>query len=228
MTIKSKLLLIIVVSVASLALLAMLIYNLVHTGGLLASYVEPAWVGYIAAFGIELAVVGLSITIGTRKWHSVNTGFFYWVLGAVVVVSFLANVAEGHLQRYSMAITWETITEIDWLQGIIGLAATGLISIITMAMSEIIGQYIVQLAFAETSISDGNETEETPDLHPVALEGEVLLPADGNEEVPIASNGHSKKELVRILRDTYPDWTYQRLAEEAGCSTSTVSKALRE
>ena len=158
MTIKSKLLLIIVVSVASLALLAMLIYNLVHTGGLLASYVEPAWVGYIAAFGIELAVVGLSITIGTRKWHSVNTGFFYWVLGAVVVVSFLANVAEGHLQRYSMAITWETITEIDWLQGIIGLAATGLISIITMAMSEIIGQYIVQLAFAETSISDGNET----------------------------------------------------------------------
>jgi hypothetical protein len=44
-----------------------------QTGGLLAKHIDPPQVGYFAAFGIELGVVGLSIIIGTRKWHNIAT-----------------------------------------------------------------------------------------------------------------------------------------------------------
>jgi len=142
----NRILLYTIVITAGVALFSMLIYNFVHTGNLLASYIEPWWVGYIAAFGIELSVVGLSATIGTRKWHNLNAAGFYIVLVAVVIVSFLANVSQGHLIRYGTDITIESFSTLDLLQGIIGMAATGLISIITMAMAEIIGQYIVSIA----------------------------------------------------------------------------------
>ena len=46
-----------------LALIGVLIYNWTHTGGLLAGYVRPDFIGYIAAAGIELAIVGLSLRI---------------------------------------------------------------------------------------------------------------------------------------------------------------------
>jgi len=145
----NRLLLVIVVLSSGVALFSMLAYNFFHTANLLSSYIDPMEVGFIAAFGVEMSVVGLSITIGTRKWHNLDTRGFYIVLLLVVVVSFLANVSQGHLQKYGEEITWNTITGFDWLQGVIGLAATGLISVITMAMAEIIGQYIVQIAHKE-------------------------------------------------------------------------------
>ena len=110
---KSKKLLIAGAVVASIALLAMLTYNFVHTGGLLASYVQPRGVGYAAAFGIELAVVALSVAIGTRRWHGMQTRWFEAVLAAVLLVSFMANVhcaaaTENFvaLEHHSVDVPW--------------------------------------------------------------------------------------------------------------------------
>jgi hypothetical protein len=47
------------IGIVSLA--ALLSYTLVHTGGLLARYVHPAWVGYIVALGVELSIVSFSV-----------------------------------------------------------------------------------------------------------------------------------------------------------------------
>jgi len=150
----NKILLIAIVVVSVLALFCMLTYNWMHTGSLLASYIQPEFLGYLAAAGIELSVVGLSITIGTRKWHQLEAGGFYFVLVLVVIVSFLANVSQGYYTRYGDHITAQTVTNMDWLQGLIGLAATGLISVITMTMAEIIGQYIVQIAHQKESVGE--------------------------------------------------------------------------
>lgn len=128
--------------ITGVALLLVLVYNFVHTGGLLASYVTPPAVGFVAAVGIELSVVGLSLQIGRRKHDKQDAGFFYFVLVSVVIVSALANVAQGHLQRYGNDITIDSLTTIDIIQGIIGIAATALLSLIVMAMAEIVGQFI--------------------------------------------------------------------------------------
>ena len=130
--------------ITAVALLFVLVYNFVHTGELLASYVSPPFVGFVAALGIELAVVGLSLQIGSRKRDNQDAGFFYFVLISVVIVSALANMAQGHLQRYGTQITLETMTTIDIAQAVIGIAATALLSLIVMAMAEIVGQFMEQ------------------------------------------------------------------------------------
>lgn len=51
----------------AVSLIALLLYTWTHTGALLARYVEPDKVGYICAFGVELAVVSLSLRIGDLR-----------------------------------------------------------------------------------------------------------------------------------------------------------------
>ena len=130
--------------ITAVALTLVLVYNFCHTGSLLASYVQPWQIGYVAALGIELAVVGLSLQIGQRRRNHEETGFFYFVLVSVVVVSALANMSQGHLQRYQSDITVESVTTIDVIQAIVGITATALLSLIVMAMDEIVGQYMEQ------------------------------------------------------------------------------------
>ena len=130
------------VSLSLLALVFLLVYNFFHTGSLLASYMPPeySWVGYLAAGGIELSVVALARQIGLRKNNAQDTTFFYIVLGMVVVVSALANAAMGFLAKYSEVPTIATILKLDWLEIIVWLAATALISFIVLSLAEILGQ----------------------------------------------------------------------------------------
>lgn len=123
----------------AIALVCLLAYTLVHTGGLLARYINPGIVGYVAALGIESAIVGLSLRIGDLKRSKQSPAFFVSVLVAVVIVSALANIAEGFHMQQSQAMTLATVKQLDPIQAVIGLAATGLISLIVLAMSEIIG-----------------------------------------------------------------------------------------
>jgi len=127
------------IAAGTLSLLALLIYTLIHTGGLLARYIEPGWAGYIAAAGIEIAIVSLSLRIGDLKRSQQNYGFFFFVLVSVVVVSALANIAEGFSTAQGEALTLASVQQLDPIGAIIGLAATGLISLIVLALSEIIG-----------------------------------------------------------------------------------------
>lgn len=53
--------------VAAVSLFALLTYTLVHTGGLLARYIHPPVIGYVAALGIELSIVSLSLRIGDMR-----------------------------------------------------------------------------------------------------------------------------------------------------------------
>mgnify|MGYP000882923311 CR=1 FL=1 len=130
----------------AIALACLLSYTLVHTGGLLAHYIKPAFVGYVAAFGIEASIVGLSLRIGDLKRSKQSTTFFIFVLVAVVIVSAIANIAEGFYTQQEQFLTLATIRQLDPIQAVIGLTATGLISLIVLAMSEIIGTDLTAVA----------------------------------------------------------------------------------
>jgi len=135
-------------SAGIIALVALLAYTLVHTGGLLARYIEPAIVGYVAALGIEVSIVSLSLRIGEMRRSQQSTQFFLFVLVSVVTVSALANVAEGFHTAQGVPLTVANVQRLDIVEAAIGLAATGLISLIVLALSEILGTDVQQLAAA--------------------------------------------------------------------------------
>lgn len=122
-----------------LALIGVSIYNWTHTGGLLASYAAEPKVGYIAAAGIELAIVGLSLRISELRKSQADDRFFVWTLIGVVVVSAAANIAEGYTVKFSEALTLVNIQRLDIVQALIGLLSTGLLSLVTFALAEIVG-----------------------------------------------------------------------------------------
>ena len=101
------------IGITTLSLLALLTYTLVHTGGLLARYVHPPMIGYVAAFGIEAAVVSLSLRIGDLRRSQQSPGFFLFVLIAVVVVSAVANIAEGFTAVQGETLTVNTVQQLD-------------------------------------------------------------------------------------------------------------------
>jgi hypothetical protein len=161
------------IGIGFLALAGILAYNLTHTGGLLASYVRPAWVGYTAATGIELAIVGLSLRIGELRKSKANPRFFVLTLIAVVIVSALANISEGYAVKFGEPLTLANIGRLDIIQAVVSLAATGLLSLVTFALAEIVGSDVTQA----TGLSNG-QSEVTPLPVNVSEVSAVIPPED--------------------------------------------------
>lgn len=162
------------IGVLSLALL--LAYTFRHTATLLARYVDPDWYGYAAAAGVELAIVSLSLRIGELRRSGRTALGFYAVLVAVLAVSAFANVAEGYATLYGDLLTLTNIARVDALQAIIGVAATGLLSVIVLALSEIIGTDVRRAAQVSEraertlrrQVAPASEPAPDPALQPVA------------------------------------------------------------
>ena len=131
---------------AILATSLLLLYTWFHTGSLLARYIVIWPIGYVAAAGIEVAIVSLSLRLGQVGWKAQGTAVYKAALIMALVVSALANIAEGYAAMYTPTgakapalLTWETLWRIDIVQGVLGIAATGLISILVYALADGIG-----------------------------------------------------------------------------------------
>lgn len=181
----------------SVSLTALLAYTLVHTGGLLATYVAPWQVGYIAAFGIELAVVSLSLRIGDLKRSGQDFRFFMFVLVSVVVVSALANISQGFAVAHKAEMTLANISQLDAIQAIIGLTATGLISLIVLALSEIIG-VDVNAVVRETERQRKNEQKRAEIDSPKTQIQTV-------REMAVEQARDTKSDRIQAILNTYRD-----------------------
>jgi hypothetical protein len=138
------------------SILGLFAYTWVHSGNLLATYIDPPWIGFVAAAGIELSIIGLSMRIGELKKAGLSTRYFWFTLIAVVAVSAAANIAEGFYVRYHEMLTISNVQRLDLVEAAILVGATGLISLVTLALSEIIGQDVtsVEKAHGKTSKAD--------------------------------------------------------------------------
>jgi hypothetical protein len=226
------------IGVTVLSLLALLTYTLVHTGGLLAHYVHPAFIGYIAAFGIEAAVVSLSLRIGELRRSRQSTGFFLFVLVSVVVVSAVANIAEGFTAVQGEQLTSQTIRQLDAIQAFIGLAATGLISLIVLALAEILGTDVetaVKQAERDRKRQPSTGTAQAKTaVQPDAIEPITTDPTASIERaraVKAEKDAISKAEaldaLLRIVGEN-PDATLSHIGQRIDRSKTTVANYLRE
>ena len=226
------------IGVTVLSLLALLTYTLVHTGGLLARYVHPAVIGYVAAFGIEAAVVSLSLRIGELRRTKQSPGFFLFVLIAVVVVSAVANIAEGFTAVQGAALTLATVRSLDPVQAFIGLSATGLVSLIVLALAEILGTDV------ETAVKQA-EKERKRQPFGKTMRTETAVPTDGTEPAN-AEDSHSIEQAraVKAEKDAvtraeamqmlltfvaeHPDASLSRIGRHIDRSKTTVSNYVRE
>lgn len=199
------------------ALLCLLLYTWWHTGALLARY-SPWFIGYPAAFGIELAVVSLSFRIGQAR----HAKFFYFVLVAAVIVSALANVAEGFYTVKGVALTTATIDRLDALQWIIAIAATGLISLIVLALAEIVGSDATSAAPAAPVSIPVQAVTIAPPVSVTPAAEVVDAPAIVNDTPPVMSN----YDAACVWLSGHPNAKPADLAAEFAISPRTASRWL--
>jgi len=215
----------------AVSLACLLLYTWVHTGGLLAGYVQPAVVGYVAAAGVELAVVSISLRIADLKKSQTSTRFFMFVLVSVVAVSALANVAEGFKTAQGEHMTLSTVQRLDILQAFIGLSATGLVSLIVLALSEIVGQDVnVAVNLAERERQRSVKAEQRKVSTTVEFDGS-LTPFEQARAELNGQRERTKSEVLDILVDILgdePDIGVSELAQRVNKSRTTIYGYLAE
>jgi len=226
------------IGITVLSLLALLTYTLVHTGGLLARYVHPPAIGYVAAFGIEAAVVSLSLRIGELRRSKQSTGFFLFVLIAVVVVSAVANIAEGFTAVQGEQLTSDTIQQLDPVQAFIGLAATGLVSLIVLALAEILGTDVetaVKQAERGRKRNPTNASVQTETVVPIndvnptnTEESDHLERARAAKAEKDAINKTEAMDILLRVVDENPNASLSHIGQYIDRSKTTVSNYVRE
>lgn len=217
--------------VGIISLIALLVYTLAHTGALLAQYVKPGFIGYVAAFGIEAAIVSLSLRIGDLRKSQQSTGFFLFVLVSTVIVSAVANIAEGFYTMHGQHLTLSTVKQLDFVQGTIGLTATGLISLIVLALSEIVGTDVTQTVKQiekESKVKVSHSTDVTPENVTFETSSEA---AERARQAKMLQDNATKAErhgaIVTTLSNN-PQTDVTELATLVNVSRQTVYRDLNE
>jgi hypothetical protein len=181
----------VMIIIGILSIIGLFSYTWVHSGNLLARYITPGFIGFLCAAGIELSIIGLSMRIGELKKSGLNAKFFTATLIAVVAVSAAANIAEGFYVRYNESLTIGNFTKLDIIEACILLAATGLISVVTLALSELIGQDVIAAQKAQQkrgAIASGYEiVPNTPDeMETPPAAPQLTAPQPDKSEITIA------------------------------------------
>lgn len=129
----------IILGLSVFALIMLLAYTGVHTANVLARYVQPPFIGWLAAFGIELTIALMAWRLARGKSEGKANIFIVGALLFALFVSMLANVDEGYRINYQDSLVIANLGKLDVFQGIVGLAVTGLIPVLVFAISEIVG-----------------------------------------------------------------------------------------
>lgn len=230
------------IAVSFVAMLCLLAYTWLHTGNLLGRYITPGVLGYVAAFGIELAVVAMAFRIGELGWTAPNATPFKWTLAGVLGVSVLANLAEGYATRYTGDLVVDAVGRLDPIQGIIGVAATALLSIVVYALAEIVGSDVRTVQQAERPSSELNDSVQPASNEVDGLDagpnvtiyggdlwGTTWTPADVNASdfgVQPPSSDVYVDPLLSFLASN-PDASYSAIGQALNVSKSTASNRVK-
>jgi hypothetical protein len=220
------------------SLIALLVYTLAHTGSLLSQYVSPGYIGYIAALGIEVSIVSLSLRIGDLRKSQQSIKFFLFVLVSTVVVSAIANVSEGFATMYQEHLTLENVRQLDLVQSVIGVTATGLISLIVLALSEIVGTDVttaVKVSEKErnrkVSLSTADSENVTPDVTDSAGFETTPEQAEKARQAKLLQDSVTRAQRLDSIVTTLsvnPGMDVTDLASQVGVSRQTVYRDFAE
>jgi DNA-binding transcriptional ArsR family regulator len=168
------------------------------------------------------------------KRSGLDARFFVATLIAVVTVSALANIAMGYAVKFGEALTVSNVGKLDIVQAVVSLAATGLISLVTFALAELVGQDVTA-AVKVSSKSVKPAAVTVPQVTTDVLNTEALtafpMPIEQARAVKGDSDAQQKAAAIDALV-TYltsnPDATVSELARVIGKSRPTVYNYLDE
>lgn len=133
------------IAITLLVLAGLLTYGFFHVAEMFVGYSLFPWIGYFMAFALELSVFGLSLAIGWRKTTGRSVFFFWSVLSLSLLINVTGNVSEGFFIKQGFELTSINYLQLDIVQIIIALIANLLIPFVTMAQSEILGDFVFQI-----------------------------------------------------------------------------------
>ena len=214
-------------TVGIVSLIALLVYTLAHTGALLSRYVTPGYIGYICALGIEMSIVSLSLRIGDLRKSQQSTAFFLFVLVSVVVVSAIANVSEGFYTMYQEQLTLSNVRQLDFVQSLIGVTSTGLISLIVLALAEILGTDVtatIKLVEKERNKKVSHTEESSQNV----TDSETMGIAREAKMLQDAATKAERHDAIVTALSLNPETDVTELATKLGVVRQTVYRDLSE
>ncbi|MBN1890239.1 MAG: helix-turn-helix domain-containing protein [Thermoflexales bacterium] len=163
--------------------------------------------------------MSLSLRIGDLRKAKQDVGFFLFVLFSVVIVSALANVAEGFRVAQGERLTLTSVQKLDALQAVIGLSATGLMSLIVLALSEIIG----------TDVNTVIQSAEREHIGAIGVQSKAFGASNLNTAPEQDANNKAERldKLLGIYRDD-PGVGVSEAARRLGIGRTTVYAYLSE
>lgn len=141
-------------SLVLIFVLLLLSYTFIHTGAVLARYIHPWQLGYVAALGIE----GLIAVLSWRRAFKAEAAKTVSItLGIVLVISAVANLYEGYAVKEGRELTLSGLGDLDVIQAGVGILVTAVIPFLVFMAGEVMGRGLEELG---KFISDAAGTEQ--------------------------------------------------------------------
>lgn len=200
----------IIAAISAFGGLLILSYTFVHTSNVLARYIHPPFVGWLAGGGIELIIFSMSWKLATIKGKEPNR-LLKFTLIVSLIVSTIANVAEGYFVSHKQELTWANIGMIDPVQALVGISSNLLLPVLVFAVSELVGSDIERIT-KQVAPKPSKEKQEAPEqAQTPELEAEQLDPND------------YKQAVYAILKEG-KQMGPRPMAAAVGCSPATAKK----
>lgn len=197
--------------------LLILAYTFVHTSNVLARYINPPFVGWLAGAGIELIIFSMSWKLATIKGKEPNK-LLYFTLIISLIVSTIANVAEGYYVSHKQELTWANIGNIDPIQALVGISSNLLLPILVFAVSELVGSDIER-------ITKQKPNTETPTARlQTKGQGEQEKPGRTAEAAKEQTTPNNPKQAIYARLDAGEQLGPRPMAQIVGCSPATAKK----
>lgn len=152
-------------SLVLIFVLLLLSYTFIHTGAVLARYINPWQLGYVAALGIEGLIAVLS---WRRAFKAEATKTVSFTLGTVLLISAVANLYEGYAVKEGHELTLASLGNLDIIQAGVGVLVTAVIPFLVFMAGEVMGRGLEELGkfISEAAGSELPKVEDVPALEP--------------------------------------------------------------
>lgn len=136
-------------------IILLLSYTFIHTGAVLARYINPPILGYMAAGGVEGLIMVLS---WRRAFRAESTSSITFTLATVLVISAIANLYEGYAVKEGQELTVSNLATLDPIQAVVGMLVTFTIPFLVFKAGEVMGSGLEELG---KFISDATGNDDT-------------------------------------------------------------------
>lgn len=185
--------------------------------------------GAIAAFAIDAGVVAMSIF----KDELLKDGELAWMVRVVTCLvlfaSGIANMSEGFKSAYGITLTYQALTQMDWLTLLQWLAGTIIFPILAYVMCDTIGTRNLvefrQMQREQQVRTAGGSTSGRPE----AARGGAVHSGNGRVKSQQYGAKEQRKRVLKKYLESNPGASMSEMANAIGVSSpATVKKYLEE